>query len=61
MDKPAKLDEELFKLAVKSLESEQLATFAVKELLPLLSTNHVNQANQLIIEKFEQFKMEKLK
>jgi len=61
MDKPAKLDEELFKLAVKSLESEQLATFAVKELLPLLSTNHVNQANQLIMEKFEQFKMEKLK
>ncbi len=61
MDKPAKLDEELFKLAINSLESEQLATFAVKELLPLLSTNHVNQANQLIIEKFEKFKKEKLK
>lgn len=61
MDKPAKLDEELFKLAVNSLESEQLATFAVKELLPLLSVNHVNQANQLIIEKFEKFKKEKLK
>ena len=31
MDRPAKIDEELFKLAVNSLKSEQLATFAVKE------------------------------
>lgn len=61
MDRPAKLDEELFKLAINSLKSEQLATFAVKELLPLLSTNHVNQANQLIIERFERFKEGKLK
>jgi len=61
MNKPAKIDEELFKLAVNSLKSEKLANFAVKELLPLLSTNQVNQANQLIIENFEQFKKEKLK
>jgi DNA repair exonuclease SbcCD nuclease subunit len=61
MDKPAKIDEELFKLAVNSLKSEKLANFAVKELLPLLSTNQVEQANQLIIENFEQFKKEKLK
>ena len=61
IDKPAKIDEELFKLAVNSLKSEKLANFAVKELLPLLSTNQVDQANQLIIENFEQFKKEKLK
>jgi exonuclease SbcD len=61
MDKPAKIDEELFKLAVNSLKSEKLANFAVKELLPLLSTNQVEQANQLILENFEQFKKEKLK
>ena len=61
MNKPAKIDEELFKLAVNSLKSEKLANFAVKELLPLLSTNQVDQANQLIIENFEQFKKEKLK
>ena len=61
MYKPAKIDEELFKLAVNSLKSEKLANFAVKELLPLLSTNQVDQANQLIIENFEQFKKEKLK
>ncbi len=61
MNRPAKIDEELFKLAVNSLKSEKLANFAVKELLPLLSTNQVDQANQLIIENFEQFKKEKLK
>jgi len=61
MDRPAKIDEELFKLAVNSLKSEKLANFAVKELLPLLSTNQVEQANQLIVENFEQFKKEKLK
>ncbi len=61
MNRPAKIDEELFKLAVNSLKSEKLANFAVKELLPLLSTNQVEQANQLIIENFEQFKKEKLK
>ncbi|MFB3114230.1 MAG: exonuclease SbcCD subunit D [Nitrosopumilaceae archaeon] len=61
MNRPAKIDEELFKLAVNSLKSEKLANFAVKELLPLLSTNQVDQANQLIVENFEQFKKEKLK
>jgi len=61
MNRPAKIDEELFKLAVNSLKSEKLANFAVNELLPLLSTNQVEQANQLIIENFEQFKKEKLK
>ena len=61
MNRPAKIDEELFKLAVNSLKSEKLANFAVKELLPLLSTNQVDQANQLIIENFEQFKKDKLK
>ena len=61
MDRPAKIDEELFKLAINSLKSEKLATFAVKDLLPLLSSNQVDQANQLVLENFEQFKKEKLK
>jgi DNA repair exonuclease SbcCD nuclease subunit len=61
MDRPVKIDEELFKLAINSLKSEQLANFAVKELLPLLSTNQIEQANQLVIENFEKFRKEKLK
>lgn len=61
MDKPEKIDRALFKLAVNSLKSEKLANFAVKELLPLLSTNQIDQANQLVLENFEQFKKEKSK
>ena len=60
-DRPARIDEELFKLAVNSLKSEKLASFAVKDLLPILSANQIEQANQLIIENFERFKKEKQK
>ncbi len=60
VDKPVNIDEELFKLAVNSLKSEQWASFAVKELLPLLYTNQIDQANQLVIENFECFKKDKL-
>lgn len=60
-DRPARIDEELFKLAVKSLKSEKLASFAVKDLLPILSSSQIEQANQLIIENFERFKKEKQK
>ena len=59
MNKPVKIDEELFKIAVNSLKSEKLANFAVKELLPLFSMNQIDQANQVILENFEQFKKEK--
>ena len=60
-DRPARIDEELFKLAVNSLKSEKLANFAVKDLLPILSASQIEQANQLIIENFERFKKEKQK
>ena len=60
-DRPARIDEELFKLAVNSLKSEKLAIFAVKDLLPILSASQIDQANQLIIENFERFKKEKQK
>ena len=58
-DRPARIDEELFKLAVNFLKSEKLASFAVKDLLPILSASQIEQANQLIIENFERFKKEK--
>ena len=59
LNRPARIDEELFKLAVNALKSEKLANFAVNDLLPLLSTNQLEQATQLIIENFEQFKEKK--
>jgi DNA repair exonuclease SbcCD nuclease subunit len=59
LEKPNIIDEELFKLAVDSLGSEKLASFAVKELLPLLSTEQLKEASLILIENFEKYKMEK--
>jgi len=59
LNRPARIDEELFKLAVNALKSEKLANFAVNDLLPLLSSDQLDQATQLIIENFEQFKRDK--
>jgi hypothetical protein len=59
LDRPARIDEELFKLAVNALKSEKLATFAINDLLPLLSTNQLDQATQLVIENFDHYKESK--
>jgi hypothetical protein len=59
LNRPARIDEELLKLAINSLKSEKLANFAVNDLLPLLSSNQLDQATQLVIENFEQFKRNK--
>jgi len=59
LNRPARIDEELFKLAVNALKSEKLANFAVNDLLPLLSSNQLDQATQLVIENLEQFKERK--
>ena len=59
LDRPARIDEELFKLAVNALKSEKLAGFAVNDLLPLLSTNQLDQATELVIENFELYKEKK--
>ena len=59
LDRPTRIDEELFKLAVNALKSEKLATFAVNDLLPLLSANQLDQATQLVIENFDHYKASK--
>ena len=55
LNRPAQIDQELFKLAVNSLKSEKLAYFAINELLPLLSTRQVDNATQVIVENFSNF------
>ena len=52
LNRPAQIDQELFKLAINSLKSEKLAHFAINELLPLLSTRQVDNATQVVIENF---------
>jgi len=56
IDKPAKIDDEMLKLAKNILNSESLANFAINDLLPLLSKNQIGEANHLVIENFSQFK-----
>ena len=59
LDRPTRIDEELFKLAINTLKSEKLAGFSINDLLPLLSTSQLEQATELVIENFEQYKEKK--
>ncbi|WP_100181784.1 metallophosphoesterase family protein [Candidatus Nitrosotenuis aquarius] len=56
LERPSSIDDELFRLASNYLGSNEKATFAIHELLPLLSANKVKEAEQAILEEFERFK-----
>ena len=59
LDRPNIIDEEMYRLSVDALGSEQAANLAIKELLPVLSSGQIQEASQIIIENFEKFKKEK--
>jgi DNA repair exonuclease SbcCD nuclease subunit len=59
LDRPNVIDDEMFRLSVDALGSEQAASFAIKELLPILASGEIKEASQIIIENFEKFKKEK--
>jgi len=61
LDRPNVIDDEMFRLSVDALGSEQTASFAIKELLPVLASGEIKEASQIIIENFEKFKKEKNK
>lgn len=56
LDKPRAIDDELFRLSVDSLGSEEMANFAIKELLPLLASEQIKEASQIVIENYQNFK-----
>ncbi len=56
LDRPNVIDDEMYRLSVDALGSEQSAKFAIKELLPILMTGETKEASQLIFENFEKFK-----
>jgi exonuclease SbcD len=56
MDKPLKIEEEMHRIAKEILGSEEMANFAIDELLPLLSRGNTDQASQAVNENFERFK-----
>jgi len=43
---------------VNALGSEQIASFAVKDLLPLLDSGKLKEAVQMVVENFENYKKE---
>ena len=59
LDRPNVIDDEMFRLSVDALGSEESANFAIKELLPILASGEIKEASQIIIENFEKFKKEK--
>ncbi|MFM7861489.1 MAG: metallophosphoesterase [Candidatus Nitrosotenuis sp.] len=56
LERPSSIDDELFRLASNYLGSNEKAIFAIQELLPLLSSNKVKEAEQAILEDYERFK-----
>ncbi len=61
LERPNSIDYEMLRLAVDASGSEQIANFAIKELLPLLSSAQIKEATQIIIENFEKYKKEESK
>ena len=59
LERPNSIEDEMFRLSVDAIGSEQIANFAVKELLPLLASDQIKEASQIIIENFEKYKKEK--
>lgn len=59
LDKPNVIDDEMFRLSADILGSEQSARFAIKELLPVLTSGEIKEASQIILENFENFKKER--
>jgi len=56
VNKPLKIEDEMYRIATEILGSTDMANFAINELLPLLSKGNTDEASQAIIENFERFK-----
>ncbi|MEJ2259052.1 MAG: DNA repair exonuclease [Nitrosopumilaceae archaeon] len=61
LDRPHTIDGEMIKLSAKALGSEKMANFAIKELLPPLTSNQIKESTDIILQNFEIFKKEKRK
>ena len=56
MDRPVKIEDEMYKIAKEILGSNDMANFAINELLPLLSHGHTDEASQAVADNFTKFK-----
>jgi exonuclease SbcD len=55
-EKPEDIRQEMFNLAAKVLKNEDLASYAVKELLPFLEKGQIDEALELVNKTFERFR-----
>ena len=58
LNSPNVIDDEMYRLSIETLGSKKDANFAIKELLPLLSTDQNKEATQIILENFRKFREE---
>jgi len=58
LERPSTIDDEMLRLSIDAIGSEQIANFAIKELLPLLASGQIKEATQIIVENFEKLKKE---
>ena len=56
VNKPLKIEDEMYRIATEILGSTEMANFAINELLPLLSKGNTDEASQSIVDNFERFK-----
>ncbi|MGQ0772262.1 MAG: metallophosphoesterase [Nitrososphaerota archaeon] len=59
VDRPANIDDELIRLASSALSSEDLARFAIMDLLDPLAENKIQEVTQIVVENFERFRRKK--
>ncbi|QMU53693.1 MAG: metallophosphoesterase [Nitrosopumilus sp.] len=59
LDRPNIIDDEMYRLSIDALGSEESAKFAIKELLPILTAGETKEATQIIFENFEKIKKER--
>jgi len=59
LERPNTIDDEMLRLSIDAIGSEQIANFAIRELLPLLASGQIKEATQIIVDNFEKYKKEK--
>lgn len=60
LERPNAIDDEMLRLSIDAVGSEQIANLAIKELLPLLASGQIREASKIIFENFEKYKKEKI-
>lgn len=56
MDRPLKIEDEMYRITKEILGSTDMANFAINELLPLLSNGNTSEASQAVVDNFTRFK-----